>query len=59
MSYALAVDLGAPRCGRVRRGQVIKRRLRHHQVGLGIADEVLRDPPDSGSAAGQKSGRSP
>jgi hypothetical protein len=43
MSCALAVDLGA--AARVRRGQVIKPRLRHHQAGLGIADEVLRDPP--------------
>ena len=40
-----AVDLGAPRRGRgVRRGQVAERRLRHHQVGLGIADQVLHDP---------------
>jgi len=49
MSYALAVDLGALRCGRVRRGQIINRRLRHYQVGRGIADEVLRDPFDSGA----------
>ncbi len=37
-----AVDLGAPGPGRVvRRGQVTERRLSHHQVGLGIADQVL------------------
>ena len=48
-SYALTVDLGALRCGRVRRSQIINRRLRHYQVGRGIADEVLRDPCDSGA----------
>jgi len=32
------------RRGRVRHGEAAKRRLRHNQVGLGIADEVLDDP---------------
>ena len=40
-----AVDLGAPRRGLgIGRGQVTERRLRHHQVALGIADQVLHDP---------------
>jgi hypothetical protein len=32
---------------------------RHHQVTLGMADQVLHDPLRLGSAARQKSGRSP
>ena len=40
-----AVDLGAPHPGRgVRDGKVAERCLRHHQVGLGIADQVLGNP---------------
>jgi hypothetical protein len=40
-----AVDLSAPRRRRrIRRGQITEWRLRHHQVGLGVADEVLHDP---------------
>jgi hypothetical protein len=45
-----AVDLDAPRRGRyVRGGRISERRpgpvdSGHHQVGLGIADQVLHDP---------------
>ena len=39
-----AVDLGAPRRGRhVGGGQVTEGRLRHHQVALGIPDEIFDD----------------
>ena len=40
-----AVDLSTPRrrCP-VRRRQLTQRRLRHHQIAFGIADQVLHDP---------------
>jgi hypothetical protein len=45
LAMGYPVDLGAPRRGRgVRRRQAGERGLRHHQVALGIADQVLHDP---------------
>jgi hypothetical protein len=45
LAVSLPVDLRAPRPGRiVGYGQAGERRLRHQQVPLGVADQVLHDP---------------